>query len=293
VQSGRLLNCDKDKTVTITRCFLSNWLLGPAAVAMLVGHWCTASAIGGDKPHAGGAEMILVPVGPFTMGSPGKALDEDAAERPVHHVAIPAFYIDKCEVTAREYAEFLNAVKQTRDAAGRDYIGIDPNLPLEQIGAQWRPKKGLAEFPMGSVTWYGANAYASWAGKRLPTEAEWEKAARGTDGRKFPWGSTMDFTRFRLGIDQLAPVGSGANGASPYGCLNMADNVWEWTSSLFQPYPYNATDGREDSQAAGRRVARGGSFSGEPEIAHAAYRFRPEPAFHHRYLGFRCAKSAP
>jgi iron(II)-dependent oxidoreductase len=279
--------------VTVAHWFLANWLLGPAAAALLLGHCCTAFSIGGDKSAASKEEMILVPAGPFTMGSPGKALDEDAAEKPVHQVTLPAFYIDKCEVTTLQYAEFLNAVKRSRDKAGHEYVGIDQNLPLEQIRGQWRPKKGLEDFPMGNVTWYGAAAYACWAGKRLATEAEWEKAARGTDGRKYPWGNTLDFARFRLGIDRLAPVGSAANGASPYGCLNMADNVWEWTSSLFQPYPYNPVDGREDSQASGRRVARGGSFSGEPEIAHAAYRFRPEPTFHHRYLGLRCAKSAP
>ncbi len=237
--------------------------------------------------------MVLVSAGPFTMGSPGKALDEDAAERPVHQVDLPAFLIDKCEVTTAQYAEFLNAVKRTADVAGRPYVGLDEYLSLEQIGGQWRPKKGMEKYPMGNVTWYGAAAYARWAGKRLPTEAEWEKAARGTDGRKFPWGNTMDFARFRLGVDRFSPVGSVAEGASPYGCLNMADNVWEWTSSVFKPYPYNAADGREDPQSSERRVARGGSFAGEPEIAHAAYRFRPEPGFHHRYLGFRCAKSAP
>jgi len=259
---------------------------------MLVGCLCTAVALGGDKADAGG-EMVLVPAGPFTMGSPGKALDEDAAERPVHRVTLAAFAIDKCEVTTAQYAKFLNAVKRTEDEAGHPYIGIDEYLPLEQTGGQWRPKKGVEKFPMGNVTWYGATAYARWAGKRLPTEAEWEKAARGTDGRKFPWGDTMDFARFRLGIDRLSPVGSLANGASPYGCLNMADNVWEWTSSVFKPYPYNSADVREDPESTQRRVARGGSFAGEPEIAHAAYRFRPEPTFHHRYLGFRCAKSAP
>lgn len=283
----------KDRNMTkLARSSLFYLLFGPLAAAWLAGFWSVAAARGAETADDG-AEMVLVPAGPFTMGSPGKGLDEDAAEKPVQRLTLPAFYIDKYELTTARYARFLNAVKQTRDDAGREYIGLDQYLPLEQSRADWQPKKGMEELPMGNVTWYGAAAYARWAGKRLPTEAEWEKAARGPDGRKFPWGPAMDFGRFRLGIDRRAPVGSYPAGASPYGCLDMAGGVWEWTSSLFKPYPYNPTDGRENPHAAGRRVARGGSFGGEPEIAHAAYRFRPEPAFRHYYLGFRCAKSAP
>jgi iron(II)-dependent oxidoreductase len=245
------------------------------------------------KSETDGPEMVLVSAGEFTMGSSGKALDEDAAEKPVQKVSLPAFYIDRREVTNAQYAKFLNAVGRLKDDAGHEYIGVDKNLQLEQVDGAWRPKEGKEDYPMGNVTWYGASAYANWVGKRLPTEAEWEKAARGTDGRKFPWGDAMDRTKFELGIAKLSPVGSHPEGASPCGCLNMADNVWEWTSSLFKPYPYKADDGREDPGATGRRVARGGSWAGEPEIAHSAYRFCPEPTFRHYYLGFRCAKSAP
>ena len=262
-----------------------------AAVAVLCAHGPAPAAIGQDR--ADDAQMVLVPAGAFTMGSPGRALDEDAAERPVHQVSLPAFYIDKHEVTNARYARFLNAVRQTEHEAGHEYVGLDAYLQLERVGGQWQAKKGKGRFPMGNVTWYGAAAYARWAGKRLPTEAEWEKAARGDDARKFPWGNTMEFGKFRLGIDRLSPVGKLPAGASPYGCLNMADNVWEWTSSRFKPYPYVAADGREDPRFDERRVARGGSWSGEPYIAHASYRLRPYPSFRHYYLGFRCAKSAP
>ncbi len=94
----------------------------------------------------------------------------------------------------------------------------------------------------------------------------------------------------RFGQDAIGPVGEKPEGASPFGCLDMAGNAWEWTSSLFKPYPYVADDGREDPAAEGRRVARGGSWTGEPHIATTTYRFRPEPGFAHAYLGFRCAK---
>lgn len=238
------------------------------------------------------ADMVLVPAGEFMMGSEGKALDEDAAERPVHTVSLPAFLIDKTEVTATQYAQFLNELKRTRDDAGHAFLGLSQHLPLEQADGQWRPKSGREQFPMTDVTWYGATAYAQWAGKRLPTEAEWEKAARGTDGRKYPWGPNMDYGKLRFGQDSVGPVGTLPAGASPYGCLDMAGNAWEWTSSVFKPYPYVATDGREDSSSAERRVARGGSWTGEPHITTTTYRFRPEPTFGHYYLGFRCAKSA-
>ncbi|MGD0093090.1 MAG: SUMF1/EgtB/PvdO family nonheme iron enzyme [Planctomycetota bacterium] len=260
-----------------------------AALALLL--WAgTALLHSAEKAAPDG--MVLVPEGKFTMGSSGKALDEDAAEKPIHEVTLPAFYIDKCEVTNAQYAAFLNAVKAVKDEAGHEYVATNEHLRLEQVNGAWRPKAGKADFPMVNVSWYGADAYAKWAGKRLATEAEWEKAARGTDGRKYPWGNEWDDKKARHGSENQAAVGSFPQGASPYGCLDMSGNAWEWTSSVFKPYPYVATDGREDPQSAERRVARGGSFSGEPEISHATYRFRPLPDFKHPFLGFRCAKGA-
>jgi sulfatase modifying factor 1 len=238
-------------------------------------------------------DMVLVPEGKFTMGSSGKAIDEDTAEKPTHEVSLPAFFIDKCEVTNAQYAAFLNAVKVTKDEAGHEYFAAGGHAGLEQVQGEWRPKEGRAKFPMASVSCYGAQAYARWAGKRLPTEAEWEKAARGTDGRKYPWGNDWDDKKAHHGSEYQSPVGSFPKGASPYGCLDMVGNVWEWTSSVFKPYPYSFADGREDPQSPERRVARGGSFAGEPFITHVTYRFRPFPEFRSSLLGFRCAKSVP
>jgi formylglycine-generating enzyme required for sulfatase activity len=236
-------------------------------------------------------EMVTVPAGAFTMGSPGTALDEDPAEAPVQTVDLPAFSIDRTEVTNERFARFLSERGALNDDAGHPLVRVCDYLRLEQTADGWVPRAGSEQLPVVSVTWYGARAYAEWAGKRLATEAEWEKAARGTDGRRYPWGSDPDTSRFRFDFLHLMPVGSFPQGASSYGCLDMAGSVWEWTSSLFVPYPYVANDGREDAAVEGRRVARGGAWDGEPTIAHAAYRCRFDPDYAGPFLGFRCARS--
>ncbi len=248
--------------------------------------WLLGACVSADD----GAEMILVPAGEFTMGGPGKGIDEDRAEAPEHKLTLPAFLIDKCEVTTALYCRFPNEARHTADTT-RAFFGLPQYLPITQAGGQWQPLPGKERCPMTNVTWYGAVAYAKWAGKRLPTEAEWEKAARGTDGRKFVWGATFDASMMRFGQDSIGPVGERPKGVSVYGGLDMAGNAWEWTSSQFKPYPYVATDGREDAaNTAERRVARGGSWTGEPYIATATYRFRPLPEDAYYFLGFRCAK---
>ncbi|MEI6500207.1 MAG: SUMF1/EgtB/PvdO family nonheme iron enzyme [Armatimonadota bacterium] len=236
-------------------------------------------------------EMVPVPAGEFTMGGQGKAIDEDAMERPEAKLTLPDFAIDKTEVTTTQFCEFLNTVVAIKDEAGHALLGTPQYLSIEEVNGHWQPKGGRERWPMGNVTWYGAAAYAKWAGKRLPTEAEFEKAARGADGRKFPWGADFDAAKLRFGQDNLGPVGGYPAGASPCGALDMAGSVWEWTSSVFKPYPYVADDGREDpANATDRRVARGGSFTGEPYLATTTYRFRPYPWEAYPFLGFRCVK---
>lgn len=236
-------------------------------------------------------QMMPVPAGEFTMGGQGKAIDEDAQERPEAKLTLPDFAIDKTEVTTTQYCKFLNTLTSPKDEAGHALLGTPKYLSIAEINGRWQPLPGREMWPMGNVTWYGATAYAKWAGKRLPTEAEFEKAARGTDGRKFPWGADFDPGKMRFGQDNMGPVGAYPAGASPCGALDMAGSVWEWTSSVFKPYPYVATDGREDpANATDRRVARGGSFTGEPYIATTTYRFRPYPTDAYPFLGFRCAK---
>ena len=241
-----------------------------------------------------GAAMVPVPAGEFTMGSSGKAVDEDRDEAPQGQVTLPAFLIDKLEVTTALYCRFLNETGKTQDELGHSFFGLPKYLPITQAGGKWQPVAGKEQCPMTNVTWFGAMAYAKWAGKRLPTEAEFEKAARGTDGRKFPWGADFDPGKMRFGQDNIGPVGGFPAGASPCGALDMSGNVWEWTSSAFKAYPYVASDGREDlANATDRRVARGGSWTGEPFIATATYRFRPFPVDAYPFLGFRCAQDAP
>jgi iron(II)-dependent oxidoreductase len=253
---------------------------------------CLLACLAGPL-HAANDDVEMVPVaaGEFTMGGEGKAVDEDAQERPAHKLTLPDFSIDKTEVTTAQYCKFLNTLTAPKDENGHALLGMPKYLSIEEVNGRWQPKAGREKWAMGNVTWYGAMAYAKWAGKRLPTEAEWEKAARGTDARKFPWGDTLDTNKMRFGQDNIGPVGGYPAGAAPSGALDMAGNVWEWTSSVFNPYPYVATDGREDpANTTDRRVARGGSFTGEPYIATTTYRFRPYPWEAYPFLGFRCAK---
>jgi len=154
--------------------------------------------------------MVLVPAGEFVMGS-----EAGPSERPVRRVFLDAYYIDTYEVTNGLYGKFLQATRRHEPRYWKDARVNDPNQPV--VG----------------VTWYDAEAYCHWSGKRLPTEAEWEKAARGTDGRISPWGNQWDSARASTsdgGSGKLSPVGSYEAGKSPYGAYDMAGNVWEWVA---------------------------------------------------------------
>lgn len=195
-----------------------------------------------------------------------------ADELPAHVVDVPTFELAATPVTNAQYAAFV--------AAGGS--GAPPHWPGE------RPPEEIAEHPVTWVDWDEADAFCRWAGGRLPTEAEWEKAARGTDGRIYPWGDEADERRAVVGRGMKAgapePVGSHPDGASPYGLLDMAGNVWEWTATWYGPYPEPPVDGSE-------RVLRGGSYaSTRLRWARCASRSRSHPSRLQGHIGFRVAR---
>jgi len=219
-----------------------------------------------------GMEMVYVPAGEFLMGS-----DEYKNEQPPHTVDIDGYWIYKTPVTVAQYRAFCRAT-------GRDM----PSAP----DWVWRNIH-----PVVNVNWDDAQAYATWAGATLPTEAQWEKAARGTDGRVYPWGNDWDAGKVQCSkievrdAERTAPVGRYPAGASPYGCLDMSGNVWEWCADWYdKDYYQNAPTLNPTGPATGtKRSLRGGSWLYyEPRYFRAAFRYSHAPSFRYCHVGFRC-----
>jgi formylglycine-generating enzyme required for sulfatase activity len=330
--------------------------------------------------------MILIPSGPFQMGSTRGHSDE----APVHTVRLSAYYIDRYEVTNTQFARFvrdsesfdsvegswfrycaegcidliahyesrygmsfeslLAAETENGEASGeravdearwRSAVAALGTLLAAEKGAlagvgaaELRQRPGVralleeqARFPVRGVTWRDAAAYAAWAGKRLPTEAEWEKAARGTNRRVYPWGSAWDADRCRINLmenEGPVAVGSYSDGASPYGCLDMAGNVWEWCADWYGEDYYASSQGalnpqgpvglpggalptptspdsllrttEQGRESNTRKVMRGGGWAGPanqgPFNARGARRMWSNPTYWHPDVGFRCVKDA-
>ena len=228
-------------------------------------------------------KMILIPAGEFTMGSDNSG---DVSTIPGHTVYVEAFYMDQFEVTNEMYDACSYAIecikpRQTNSATRNPYF----SNPV------------FANFPVIHINWKMAKAYCEWRGARLPTEAEWEKAARGTDERIYPWGTDdpdCGLANFAGCIGDTAEVDQYETGLSPYGLYGMAGNVWEWTSTLASNYPYDATDGREDPDKAGKRIARGGSWNPSVNSGNISTvtRFEVDPGHYGPYVGLRCVRSA-
>jgi formylglycine-generating enzyme required for sulfatase activity len=246
-----------------------------------------ATAVASTSPPD---DMVAVPAGRYTMGSE----DGPADERPAHEVVLERYSIDRYPVTNGQFAEFLNA-----EGAGtrvRWYDDDDPDARIHRDARVWRADAGYERHPAIEVTWAGARAYCAWRGKRLPTEAEWEKAARGTDGRRYPWGNdapSSSRAQFATGYHNTVAVDAHPAGASPYGVHDMAGNTWEWVSTLYRPYPYRSDDGREDISATGARGTRGGGHDSPASEITTTQRGRNlsrNPVAGHHNIGFRCAK---
>jgi iron(II)-dependent oxidoreductase len=272
---------------------------------------------------AGAAEpspMVRISGGAYTIGA-----GVTGAAAPIHKVQLQPFMLDRYEVSNAQFADFLNTLRITagkhagpgqvtsRSVSGADarrvwggsggtavsFIELDDSDARIVIrGGKFAAATGFADRPVTEATWRGALAYCRWRGLRLPTEAEWEAAARGLAGRIYPWGNDRpDRARahFARPRGQTAPVTSHKPGATPEGVHHMAGNLAEWTSSLFRPYPYRADDGREDQNSAAERVTRGGdyTFDAAPDRLTGTFRtgFSRAPARGHRHIGFRCAKT--
>lgn len=239
--------------------------------------------------------MVTIPAGPFTMGRD----DGPEDERPAHTVVLPAFQIDRLPVTNVRFAEFLNARGHSLpDVQGgaRLYDFDDNDARIHQVNGKHIADRGFEHHPVVEPSWLGALHYCAWRGKRLPTEAEWEKAARGTDARRYPWGNAApDKTRaqFAARFNDTAPVENFAAGASPYGVFGMAGNAWEWVSSQYRPYPYRTDDGREDLSPGPVRATRGGGHDSSAEEITTTQRGRNlsrNPRAGHHNIAFRCAR---
>jgi formylglycine-generating enzyme required for sulfatase activity len=268
--------------------------------------------------HVLAAAMVHIPGGPYPLGTDQGLADE----RPAHVIELKAFAIDRHEVTNAEFVAFLEAVlagrahdirlvenriegadaallnENTRAPDRRTLVALnDDDSRIGVRNGRLYVQAGYEHHPVNEVTWNGARQYCAWRGARLPTEAEWEAAARGREGRVYPWGNAPpDAERAVFGrrSNDTEAVGRRPAGATPEGVHDLAGNVAEWTSTLYRPYPYRADDGREDPDATGERVTRGGDhvFDSAPEKLRGAFRagFSRAPAVGHRHIGFRCAR---
>jgi formylglycine-generating enzyme required for sulfatase activity len=241
------------------------------------------------------AGMLAVPGGMLRMGASQAEGQRWASEYgwpppvneyPQHSVTLGPFFLDRIEVTNEQYAAFV-------EATGRPPPANSFNPNDLNIWKDGRYPPDLAQHPVANVSWEDARSYCAWAGKRLPTEAEWEWAAKGPEGWLWPWGAAFEQARANTkerGLGATAPAGATPANASWVGALDLGGNVWEWTSSLGLPYPYDQADGREDPQRPGARVIRGGSWIDQASSAHTSGRNQFDPALANVNVGFRCAK---
>jgi serine/threonine-protein kinase len=229
--------------------------------------------------------MVEVPAGSALLGSGPADREALPREKPQRQVTLAAFWIDRYEVTNSRYAQCVQAGKCApahRRGVDRPGYYADTDAPLQ---------------PVVGVTFKDASDYCAWVGRRLPTEAEWEKAARGTDGRIYPWGGqppTCELANFNQCDKVALPVGSRPAGRSPYGAEDMAGNVIEWTTTPYKGNYYAKLRDRDpvDPPGGGWRTLRGGSWGSYPNQVRTAFRRAWDPTFAGHTIGFRCASSS-
>jgi formylglycine-generating enzyme required for sulfatase activity len=252
-----------------------------------------ASATDSTAAGKDGGPVVLIPAGSFPMGVPHGDRDGGRDEYPRHDVYVDAFYIDKFEVTNGQYLAFVKATGHR--------VPQNPNNPTRNLWQGDTISEALVDRPVINVDWADAVAYCSWAGKRLPTEAEWEKAAKGTSDRRFPWGNVeptnkhLNFNQRWIGEKTLMPVGSYEAGKSPFGVYDMAGNVWEWVQDWYDPKYYEKSPAKNPKgpETGTRRVLRGSGWQNETPTVRIFTRVDSDPTVRNESTGFRCAMNAP
>lgn len=256
----------------------------------------------------------FVPAGEFLMGSSFADPENQPDELPQRLVTLDAFWLDQTEVTNAQFATFLND-RGNQVEGGTSWLNAQNTFALiTQTGGGFAPKSGFANHPVNHVSWFGARAYCEWVGGRLPTEAEWEYAARGPAGNRYPWGNSLSCSLANLddelrrdrtvgpwglscdGFDMTAPVGAFPGGASWIGALDMVGNVYEWVADWYAADAYsNATTHNPTGPANGvERVMRGSAWNmEESEAARATSRLFDVPSNRRDFVGFRCAATYP
>lgn len=240
-----------------------------------------------------GAPLVLIPAGSYPMGVPVGDRDGGRDEYPRHVIDIAAFYIDKYEVTNGRYLEFVKATDHR--------VPQNPKNPTRNLWEGVSIPESLADRPVVNVDWADASAYCTWAGRRLPTEAEWEKAAKGNHDWRFPWGNVeptnkhLNFNQKWIGERTLMPVGSYESGKSPYGVYDMAGNVWEWVNDWYDAKYYEKSPAKNPPGPASgtKKVIRGAGWQNETPTVRIFTRVDSDPTIRNESTGFRCAMDAP
>lgn len=235
------------------------------------------------------APMVEIPTGSFPMGVPPGDRDGGRDEYPRHEVVLDTFLIDQFEVTNGRYLEFIKSTGHR--------VPQNPTNPTRNLWQGGTITESLAERPVINVDWFDADAYCKWAGKRLPSEAEWEKAAKGTSDRRFPWGNVeptakhLNYNQRWIGEKTLMPVGSYEAGKSPYGVYDIVGNVWEWVNDWYDARYYEKSPSKNPPgpQEGTKKVIRGAGWQNETPTVRIFTRVDSDPTMRNESTGFRCA----